>query len=1204
MLELIHTATAELSVFLAKHLPTLGDDWWKTHVEDRLSFQQQRIVQERGFTTLEQLDFAALLRILDQNWNEFSRTLRLPREGRTWIKELQAVRNRWAHLSATPTPAEDLYRDCDTLARVFSALGAKPDSIAKVEAVRKDALSNMTDITLQSVAARLSTTPPADTDTPIAETPPTSGGTVTSQDAESLFKVGDLVALRSDPDIAMPVIGFTTSGAETRYQVFHNNRQAIYYESQLQPVESGTGSALLNADEMRAFLTSLHLLAPSTANLYSLRSGRVQFVPYQYRPVLRLIRADRPRLLIADEVGVGKTIEAGLIFKELRARADITSVLVICPKALVTERKWFVEMKRFDEHFESLDGRTLRHCLQETNLEGEWPERYSKVIIPFSLFDSDLLFGRDNNRSGAGEGLLSLDPPPRFDLVIVDEVHHIRNADTYLHQAVRYFCDNAQAAVFLTATPLQLGSRDLFTLLNVLRPDLVIDQPSFEQMAAPNKFINAAVDHCRSGDNKWQTKAHSCLDQAAHTEWGRLILRETPVFQEVYDHLGEDQVDDAGRIRIIRSLEELYTFSPMINRTRRRDIGEFATRRPETLTVEFTPDQRRLHDDLLDVVRRILAQSHEEQNVNFMMTTLRRQTASCLYGLAPMLKDMLTSRVDKLDLTEEAERDEVRTSVDANFIDGIRSEIETLLEKAEKLDPHDPKVQAFVKVLQDKGEMDNNKAMVFSTFRHTLTYLAKHVQEAGLRFGLVHGGIPDDERAGIRNRFALPKDDSEALDILLSSEVGSEGLDFQFCDLLINYDLPWNPMRIEQRIGRIDRYGQQSESVAIVNLVTPGTVDADIYDRCLMRIGVFHHAVGGSEEILGEITREIHDIADSFTLSPEQRTERLQQLCDNRIRQIQEETALEEKQAELFGLTVPSHSWREDITEAESFWLSPSALQRCVCSYLSSISKTRTGFLLGDKPLKTLRLGQNFRARLLEDFRRHPRSTDPVARMWEKWLKGVEPLLPVTFDQETAAAEPKAIHLNVLHPLVRQAAQHMQRSETVQVHLSALSESLPTGEFPFALYQWHKVGVRADDILVAVASDPNLDDAVMPLLEKATDSLAVKSPDAAATDQLDRRHHYMWRDARARHMEENRDLVQHRAQSLTFSNQARCRLLEDQINGATNDKIRRMKEAELARANHDFERRTVEMEKLAESADIHMALVLEGLLEITRGEVT
>ena len=1037
----------------------------------------------------------------------------------------------------------------------------------------------------------------------VAQTAPPSGAkrsAAAPRVTATLFKVGDLVALRSDPDTVVPIIGITAGDAETRYQVFQDNGKATYYESQLRHPEQAGGPSHLRAEGLRAYLTSLHLLSPSTANLYSLRSGRVQFVPYQYRPVLKLIRADRPRLLIADEVGVGKTIEAGLIIKELRARMDISSVLVICPKALVAERKWHLEMKRFDERFTALDGPTLRHCLRETHLDGEWPDRYAKAIVPFSLFDSNLLFGKEGRGSRTGEGLLALDPPPKFDLVIVDEAHHIRNADTYLHQAVRYFCDNAQAAVLLTATPVQLGSQDLFTLLNVLRPDLVIDRPSFEQMAAPNEFINAAVSHCRAAGDDWQTDARACLVRAAQTEWGRLFLRESPAFQDIHDRLAEERIEHAGRIRIIRSLENLYTFSPMINRTRRRDIGEFATRRPETLTVEFTPAQRRLHDGLLDVVSRILAQAHGAQNVKFMMTTIRRQAASCLYGLAPLLRDLLAGKLDSL---EAMDGDSGEGKADPAFLYEVQADIEALLEQADALDPLDPKVRDFVKVLQGKDRMTNNKALAFSTFRHTLAYIERHVAGAGLRYGLVHGGVADDERAELRRRFALPKDHPEALDVLLSSEVGSEGLDFQFCDLLINYDLPWNPMRIEQRIGRIDRYGQQSESVAIVNLVTPGTVDADIYERCLWRIGVFHHAVGGSEDILGAITREIHDVADSFALTPEQRAERLQQLGDNKIRQVQEEVALEERQAELFGLTVPNQSWREEIAEAESFWLSPEALQRCVAAYLSSAAETDGGFLLGEKPLKTLRLGQKMRTRLLDDFRRLPRSTDPVARHWEKWLKGADPLLPVTFDQETAAAEPKAVHLHVLHPLVRQAAWHLERSETVQVSLIASSEAVPPGEYPFALYRWRKVGIRADDTLVAVASDPNLDGAVMTLLETAADAPAGAPPDEGATDPLDKRHHDEWRSARAKHMAENQELVQHRLQSLNISYQARRKLLEDQIGDATNERIHRMREAELARANHDYEWRVADLEKLEKSADIHANLVVEGMLRVTRGGV-
>ena len=365
------------------------------------------------------------------------------------------------------------------------------------------------------------------------------------------------------------------------------------------------------------------------------------------------------------------------------------------------------------------------------------------------------------------------------------------------------------------------------------------------------------------------------------------------------------------------------------------------------------------------------------------MTTIRRQAASSLYGLAPLLADMLHGKLDQLELMEASDND---SDGDLRFVDQVRPDIEAVLAQAEALDDEDPKADAFLRILKDKSGRENNKALVFSTFRHTLRYLLRRTEETSLRVGLVHGDVPDDERAELRRRFALPKSEGNAIDVLLSSEVGCEGLDFQFCDFLVNYDLPWNPMRIEQRIGRIDRYGQKSETVAIVNMVTPGTVDADIYDRCLWRIGVFHHAVGGSEEILGAVTKELHDIAESFTLTAAERTERLQQLADNGIRQIQEEQQLESRQSELFGLNVPKQSWKDEIEAAESFWLSPTAIQACVGTYLAKHLGEDSNHLLGEKPLKTLRISQSARATLLDEFRRLPRSTKPIARDWEKWL--------------------------------------------------------------------------------------------------------------------------------------------------------------------------------------------------------------------------
>lgn len=1015
------------------------------------------------------------------------------------------------------------------------------------------------------------------------------------------FKVGDLVSLIANPSVLLPVLEVLSGGAECRYRVFENGGKTTYYERQLQTATTAPEERrLVNVSELYARLTSLQILSPSTANLFSLRSGRVQFVPYQYRPVLKLIRSDRPRLLIADEVGVGKTIEAGLIIKELRARMDLSSVLVICPKALVAERKWFNEMKRFDEHFTALDGPLLRHCLQETHDDGEWPEQYAKAILPYSLFDSDLVFGGKSKRKN--RGLFALDPPPKFDLVIVDEAHHIRNTSTFQHHATRFFCDNAQAVVLMTATPVQLGSDDLLTLLNVLRPDLVLDRPSFEQMAAPNRHITAAVRHCRRAETGWQRETLSCLNEAAETAWGELFIRKSPAFQDISRRLQNGPLGDADRVGLTHSVEELHTFSPLINRTRRRDIGEdeFTTRNAETLTIEFTPAQKQLHDGLLDLIKRLLARHHGHQNVSFMMTTIRRQAASCLYGLAPMLSDILMDKLDTLELLEASDSDD---EVDVNFVNQIRSDVQTLLEQAKHLDQQDPKVDAFVKVLRDKSRLPNNKSLVFSTFRHTLAYLETHARRSGSRVGVVHGGVPDEERAILRRRFSLPKDDAEAIDVMLSSEVGCEGLDFQFCDLLINYDLPWNPMRIEQRIGRIDRYGQKSEAVAIINFVTPGTVDADIYERCLLRIGVFQHAIGGNEEILGEITRELHDIADSFTLTPEERVRRLQQLADNSIRQIRQEEELEAAEAEFFGLNVPGQTWREEIRAAETFWLSAAAIQECVSIYLTKRCGTDTGHLLGDKPLKTLRLNQEGRSLLLDDYKRLSRSNDPVSREWEKWLKGSVPTLAVSFEQEVAAENPKAAHLSVLHPLVRQAARSLEITEPVYVALTAPSDAVPAGTHRFALYRWSKQGVKPDESLVPVTADPSLEASLLTLLQTARDGEPAP-PNPVECEALDARHHGKWIEEQARHAAENRQIVEHRVQSLTVSHRARRQAIEDQLMSATNEKIRTMKESELARAEADYGRRISELQQAASSGDIRATPTVFGTITITKGSPT
>ncbi len=1013
------------------------------------------------------------------------------------------------------------------------------------------------------------------------------------------FSPGQIVCLVSNPSLKGAVVNVLPGTPETRVEVFVNGKTQTYYASQLKAeVQPDDDFQLLSCDRFHAYLTALQIRHPSLSTLYSLNAARVDFIPYQFRPVLRFIRSDRPRLLIADGVGVGKTIEAGLILRELQARRDVRSVLTICPRPLVTERKWQSEMKRFDERFTHLDGPTLRYCISEMDLEGVWPEQHQRAILPYSLFDEVLLHG--SVVRGRLKGLLDLDPPPRFDLVIVDEAHHIRNQSTYSHQAVRFFCDHAEAAVFLTATPIQLDSHDLFVLLNVLRPDLIRDHESFQHMAEPNPFINQAVNHVRVQERDWTTRTAEALDQAASTPWGRAILRHNPEFNRISKRLADGGVAADERVQLITDIEALHTFSGMINRTRRRDIGAFTIRKPETVVVEFTAGQKQLHDELLQVQAEIFSWLHGDVNVKFMMTMIRRQAASCLHGLAPFLEDILSRHLDELEWEEADNTAQVPMGEVVRFIE---SQIQTILEKARSLDPHDPKLEALRKVIRDKQNLPNKKVMLFSSFRHTLRYLYKHLRADDFRVGMIHGGTPDEERVELRIRFEKTHEARDSLDVLLFSEIGCEGLDYQFCDCVVNYDLPWNPMRVEQRIGRIDRVGQKSESVAIVNLITPGTVDADIYERCLVRIGVFENALGGSEEILGDITREIRNIAENYTLSDEDRRVKLQQLADNKIRLIREQEKLEEKQMELFGIRLPEDRMKREIEDASSFWLAPDSIRRLVTLYLQRTCGKDQEFILGEKPLKTLRLSQEARNHLLSDFRQLSRQNTTAYREWENWLKSGDPHLSVTFESDCATQYPKAAFIMPLHPLVKQAAESFDTEERVIVSLKAQDDEVPVGHYDFAIYEWRFHGIKEDLKLKPIASSEAVTPHLGRLLEKAVDASTTDPADSGTPvwDALDTQHHQLWSESRAKHRQQTQELAAYRRESLSTSHRARIALLEEQLEQAGDERLQRMRRSQITAAEADYARRMEELESAMERVDIIAVPVAYGVLDISGG---
>lgn len=354
-----------------------------------------------------------------------------------------------------------------------------------------------------------------------------------------------------------------------------------------------------SAKDVNSLLAARLILNPSITSLYSLNSAKIDFIPYQFRPVLKIIKSDSPRILIADGVGVGKTIEAGLVLKELEARFDIKSVMVICPRPLITEKKWQNELRRFGEKFAHIDGKQLSYCIDETiNDDGEWPSDYQKCIVPYSLFDESVVCGTcDGGLTKLNKNsLIDMTPFPKFDLVIIDEAHHIKNPNTYAYQAAQMFCDNAESIVLLTATPIQLGDRDLYVLLNLIRSDLVFDYDSFKHMSEPNPFINEAAKLIRGNKENWKEEALDNLVKAGNTNWGTAMLIPNPVYRNAVRMLNRDKISLEDRVKLIGDVESLHTFAHIINRTRRRDIGNFTLRKPETLKVSFAPEQQERFD--------------------------------------------------------------------------------------------------------------------------------------------------------------------------------------------------------------------------------------------------------------------------------------------------------------------------------------------------------------------------------------------------------------------------------------------------------------------------------------------------------------------------------------------------------------------------------------------------------------------------------
>lgn len=1137
-------AKIELAAWLEEKLQKLDKNFWKDMVLPKLSYQQNAMIEQNNKTQLQELDLTCILRIFDKNWYDLSFRYNLKPEIRSYIKSLQIIRNKYAH----------------------------PDSHISIRAKNNDISTLYSLLKTLNVAEKLQrelTNLIEPTDEKEIEQKATSVIIPYANDPGEIH-IKDIVSVNALQDQRGVVLGI--NGNE--YSVFINGEIKSFYREQITK-QTKEETPFIPLSYVRNYLSSYVIRHPTTSSLYSLNAARINLIPYQFKPVMKIIKSDQPRLLIADSVGIGKTIEAGLILRELQIRNDVKSVLIICPKPLVTEKKWEQEMKRFDEDFEAIDANTLRHCINECDLEGEWPDKHQKIIMPYSVCDDKCL-----------KQLEKLNPFPKFDLVIVDEAHHIRNQSAIRHQVVKKFCDAAEAVVFLTATPIQLGNRDLYSLLNLLRPDLIVDEDTFDVMHTPNRYITEAIQCVH---RKEYGKAIENLEFAANnTEGGRFIVNR-PDFKEILDDLRKNDTSKEKIVELSDAISKLHTFDSLINRTLRKQISsDFCIRKPETVRSEFTAEERNIFNELRSLKADILQTFAGIDNVNFVMTTLERQAASCIHGLVPSMKDILSKTITLWDYEddEDIDIDGVSISFDDKVLQKYQAKIDRLVEKAQDLSDVDPKFEAFFGVINEKQTMENKKVIVFSTFRHTLEYLYRRLQERNIRVGLIHGGIDDEERLAIRKRFEKDSNEEDAFDVLLFSEVGCEGLDYQFCDTMINYDLPWNPMKIEQRIGRIDRFGQKSEAVAIYNMIVNNTIDAHIYDRCLSRIKIFEQSIGDCDEILGDIHTEIRKVYANTTLTDEQKQLKLEKISENNYRNIMQQRELEEQQVALFS--VPSRlSAMEEFESFENYWVSPLALEHLVSSYLKDkVCATFMG--IGDK--RTLRLSEDARKTLFEDYLQLPMKKGRIYKDWEKYLKGAEQFCGVTFDIEQASRDSKMQFIMPLHPLVTAAARHFHAQMPIKTALQVIDNDVPAGEYPFMIYSWEYAGNSPTIKLKPICDNEVIEQNLLTYLETGAE-LEQYNEQQSDYERLKSTLHQLWNSEVETYKQKVHQQVDYQINSLTISADARK-------NVAARNNLPDIRPIMIAKIEKEKQEKIAKLKQQSEKADILYKPILSGVIKI------
>jgi SNF2 family DNA or RNA helicase len=480
-------------------------------------------------------------------------------------------------------------------------------------------------------------------------------------------------------------------------------------------------------------------------NLISLNGLNIIHYDHQLHTALTVLNTMRGQALLADEVGLGKTIEAGIIMKELIERGLIKRILIITPASLMIQ--WRAELlTKFHEEF-----------IIATK-EADWLQE--KVITSFSRLR---LPKHKSPLEGGLGGVSRADVilQQEYDLLIVDEAHKLKHRSTQRFKFVSKI--KKKYVLMLTATPVHNDLTELYNLITILKPGLLGTIRSFKR-----HFVASS---------------------------------------------------DARRPKNAQQLKKLL--SGVMIRNRRSDVNiRFPERKSAIYHLSLTEQERRLYDSVSEYIRHEFKAQTQHQFHLLSLTTLQKELCS-------------SSRAVKATLEKMASRE--------NYPEATKVRLHSFIALANEITMN-RKIEALVAIL-DKFQ---GKFLVFTEFLHTMNYIRDHLESRGIRTQIFHGGMDLLQRRDAIWHFA------NSVRVLISTQTGGEGVNLQFCHQLVNYDLPWNPMMVEQRIGRLHRLGQ-TQDVSIFNLSVHNTIESHVLNLLARKIRMFELVVGELDLILSEL---------------------------------------------------------------------------------------------------------------------------------------------------------------------------------------------------------------------------------------------------------------------------------------------------------------------------------------------------------------